>query len=162
MNAQPSIIAKLEADATLDALLTSIPGDTRLTQIYPQPIVRAVYPDAFLDPVADVLRPSIYVSDGGGAVPHPQAWKIKFLVAQYPQVWVYAPTLPGANGPALVHEIVERVRSLLYETAVVDADTGLGGRHGWVGDLGGQYSTEYVSTWMDAVRFQYRSRTEAG
>lgn len=162
MNAQASIIAKLEADTTLDAMLTSIPGDTRLTQIYPSPIVREVYPDAFLDPTADVLRPSIYVSDGGGAVPHPQAFKIRYLVALYPQVWIYAPVLPGTNGTSLVAQIREHVRSLLTEMAVVDSDTGLGGRLGWMNDLGAQYASEYVKTWMDAIRFQYRTRTQEG
>jgi hypothetical protein len=162
MNAQPDIIAKLADDLTLDAILTGYPGDNRATAIYAQPIVRSVYPDAFLDPSADVLRPSIYVTDGGGATPHPQAFKIRNLVAQYPQVWVYAPTLPGANGVELVHQVVQYVRTMLTEMVVIDADTGLGGRLGWIGDLGAQYATEYVSTWMDAVRFQYRTRTEAG
>lgn len=158
MNPQGAIIAKLESSTALMDLLLGLPGDPRTTPVYPVPILRKDTPDAFLDTAADVVRPAIYVTDGGGATTHPQAWKISYLTALYPEVWVYAPTLPGINGVGIVHSAVQQIRSLLDELYILDPDTNLGGRIGWMDDLGGRMADEYVSTYMDRSRFQYRAR----
>lgn len=157
MNAQATIVAALNDSTVLTDLLIVLPGDDRDAAIYTEPIDHGSAPDAYM-PGTDTLRPSIYVSVGGAATEHPQAWKITDLAALYPECYVYAPVLSGFDGKTLVRKATDIVRGTLEGLAVADEDTGIPGRLGWFGDLPPHQATEFENTYAAGVRMQYRIR----
>lgn len=161
MRPAAEIVAQIEASG-IPAALQFLPGDIRTTPVYTLPLTRESTPDAFMRTDVDIPWPSVFVNNGRGPVPHPDAYKmgeVTQLVAIYPTVNIYVPNLAGIDAEGVIVAVKALALPLLDHHTYPDPDTGIGSRLLWTGDLGPRAAVEYPNTMFDQMGFRAQTRT---